>query len=301
MGNKLEGKAAVVTGAGRGIGRAIALELAKEGARVVVNDLGTGRSGEGTDVSPVEEVVSEIKKNGGEAVPNADSVADFTAAGRMIQSCIDNFGRIDILVNVAGILRDRMVHKMSEEEWDAVINVHLKGTFNTIRHAAPHMREQKSGRIINFASESWLGIVAGQPNYAAAKGGIVSLTREVAGEMRKKNVTVNAITPTAATRMNMNDDVIANMKKMLESGVITQEMFDEFMDMPGPEFLAPVIAYLATDEAAGITGKVIACGGGRVALYSDPVEIKGLYKDHRKDGPWTIDDLTRLVPRMLLA
>jgi NAD(P)-dependent dehydrogenase (short-subunit alcohol dehydrogenase family) len=163
------------------------------------------------------------------------------------------------------------------------------------------MREQKSGRIINFASESWLGIVAGQPNYAAAKGGIVSLTREVAGEMRKKNVTVNAITPTAATRMNMNDDVIANMKKMLESGVITQEMFDEFMDMPGPEFLAPVIAYLATDEAAGITGKVIACGGGRVALYSDPVEIKGLYKDHRKDGPWTIDDLTRLVPRMLLA
>ncbi|MBW1902616.1 MAG: SDR family NAD(P)-dependent oxidoreductase [Deltaproteobacteria bacterium] len=129
MGNKLEGKAAVVTGAGRGIGRAIALELAKEGARVVVNDLGTGRSGEGTDVSPAEEVVSEIKKNGGEAVPNADSVADFTAAGRMIQSCIDNFGRIDILVNVAGILRDRMVHKMSEEEWDAVINVHLKGTF----------------------------------------------------------------------------------------------------------------------------------------------------------------------------
>ncbi len=301
MGNKLEGKAAVVTGAGRGIGRAIALELAKEGARVVVNDLGTGRSGEGTDVSPAEEVVSEIKKNGGEAVPNADSVADFAAAGRIIQSCIDNFGRIDILVNVAGILRDRMVHKMSEEEWDAVINVHLKGTFNTIRHAAPHMREQKSGRIINFASESWLGIIAGQPNYAAAKGGIVSLTREVAGEMRNKNVTVNAITPTAATRMNMNDDVIANMKKMLESGVITPEMFDEFMDMPGPEFLAPVIAYLATDEAAGITGKVIACGGGRVALYSDPVEIKGLYKDHRKDGPWTIEDLTRLVPRMLLA
>lgn len=301
MGNKLEGKAAVVTGAGRGIGRAIALELAKEGARVVVNDLGTGRSGEGTDASAAEEVVAEIRKNGGEAVPNADSVADFAAAGRMIQSCIDNFGRIDILVNVAGILRDRMVHKMSEEEWDAVINVHLKGTFNTIRHAAPHMREQKSGRIINFASESWLGIIAGQPNYAAAKGGIVSLTREVAGEMRNKNVTVNAITPTAATRMNMNDDVIANMKKMLESGVITQEMFDEFMDMPGPEFLAPVIAYLATDEAVGITGKVIACGGGRVALYSDPVEIKGLYKDHRKDGPWTIDDLTRLVPRMLLA
>ena len=112
---------------------------------------------------------------------------------------------------------------------------------------------------------------------------------------------MNAIVPTAATRMNMNDDVVANMKKMLEAGIITQEGFNEFMDLPGPEYLAPVIAYLATEEAAGITGKVIACGGGRVALYSDPVEIKGLYKDHRKDGPWTIDDLTRLLPRTLLT
>jgi len=301
MDKKLEGKAAVVTGAGRGIGRAIALELAKEGAKVVVNDLGSGRSGEGSDATPAEEVVAEIKKSGGTAAANGDSVADFAAAGRMIQSCVDNFGRIDVLVNVAGILRDRMVHKMSEEEWDAVINVHLKGTFNTVRHAAAHMRAQQSGRIINFASESWLGIIAGQPNYAAAKGGIVSLTREVAGELRNKNVTVNAITPTAATRMNMNDDVIANMKGMLESGIITQEMFDEFMDMPGPEFLAPVIAYLATDEAAGITGKVIACGGGRVALYSEPVEIRGLYKDHKKDGRWSVDDLIRLVPRTLLT
>jgi NAD(P)-dependent dehydrogenase (short-subunit alcohol dehydrogenase family) len=301
MGNKLEGRAAVVTGAGRGIGRAIALELAKEGAKVVVNDLGTGRTGEGADTSPAEEVVAEIKKAGGVAVANGDSVADFVAAGRMIQSCVDNFGRIDILVNVAGILRDRMVHKMSEEEWDAVIGVHLKGTFNTIRHAAALMRAQKSGRIINFASESWLGIIAGQPNYAAAKGGIISLTREVAGELRNKNVTVNAIVPTAATRMNMNDDVIANMKKMLEAGMITQEGFDEFMDLPGPEYLAPVIVYLATDEAAGITGKVIACGGGRVALYSDPVEIRALYKDYKKEGPWTIDDLTKMVPRTLLV
>jgi len=301
MGKKLDGKAAVVTGAGRGIGRAIALELAKEGAKVVVNDLGTGRGGEGADASPAEAVVAEIKKAGGTALANGDSVANFAAAGCMIQSCVDNFGKIDILVNVAGILRDRMVHKMSEDEWDAVINVHLKGAFNTIHHAAAFMRPQQSGRIINFASESWLGIIAGQPNYAAAKGGIVSLTREVAGELRNKNITVNAITPTAATRMNMNDDVIANMKKMLESGIITQEMFGEFMDMPGPEYLAPVIAYLATDEAAGITGKVIACGGGRVALYSDPVQVKALYKDHKKDGPWSIDDLIKLAPRTLFS
>ncbi|MBM3133135.1 MAG: SDR family NAD(P)-dependent oxidoreductase [Chloroflexi bacterium] len=301
MANKLEGKCAVVTGAGRGIGRAIALELAKEGAKVVVSDLGTSKSGEGTDASPSETVVTEIRKAGGVAIANTGSVADFEAAGRMIRSCIDAFGRIDILVNCAGILRDRMIHKMSEAEWDAVIGVHLKGTFNTIRHAVPYMREQKSGRIINTTSESWLGVVAGQANYASAKGGIVSLTREVAGELKAFGVTVNAIAPMAATRMNMSDDVIANYKKMLESKVITQEIYDEMMNMPGPEFLAPVVAYLATDQAAGISGKVIACGGGKVALYSEPVVSRAIFKDYRKEGPWTVDDLIRLVPGTLLA
>lgn len=301
MGKKLEGKCAVVTGAGRGIGRAIALELAKEGARVVVCDLGTGRMGEGEDKAPAEEVVSEIEAAGGEAVANAESVSDFTAAGRMIQSCVDSFGKIDILVNCAGIVRDRMLHKMSEEEFDAVIAVHLKGTFNTMHHAAILMREQKSGRIINTASESWLGVVAGQANYAAAKGGIVSMTREAAGELGRYGTTVNAIAPMAATRMNMNDDVIANYKKMLENGVITQEIYDEMMNMPGPEYLAPVVAYLATDQAAGITGKVIACGGGKMALYSEPTIARALFKDYKKEGPWTIDDLARLVPGTLLS
>lgn len=301
MGMQLEGKCAVVTGAGRGIGRAIAIELAKEGAKVVVCDLGTGRMGEGEDKSTAEEVVSEIKAAGGRATANAESVSDFTAAGRMIQNCADTFGKIDILVNCAGILRDRMLHKMSEEEFDAVIAVHLKGTFNTMHHAVVPMREQKSGRIINTVSESWLGVVAGQANYAAAKGGIVSMTREAALELGRYGITVNAIAPMAATRMNMNDDVIANYKKMLENGVMTQEIYDEMMNMPGPEYLAPVVAYLATDQAAGITGKVIACGGGRMAIYSEPTIARALFKDYKKEGPWSIDDLTRLAPGTLLS
>ncbi len=301
MAQRLEGKAAVVTGAGGGIGRAIAMELAREGAKVVVCDLGTSRTGEGADASPAHETVDLIRKAGGEAIADTGSVADFQAAGRMIQRSLDAFGRIDILVNCAGIVRDRMVHKMSESDWDAVIAVHLKGTFNTIRHAVPHMREQKWGRIINTTSESWLGMVAGQANYAAAKGGIVSLTREIAGELKNFGVTANAIAPMAATRMNMSPDVIANYKKMLESKIITQEIYDEMMNMPGPEYLAPVVAYLATDQAAGITGKVIACGGGRVALYSEPIISRAIFKDYRKEGPWTVDELILLVPSTLLS
>jgi len=300
VGNKLEGKSAVVTGAGRGVGQGIALGLANEGANVVVNDLGGSSAGEGADSTPAEETVAEIRKTGRMAIANTESVADFGAAGRLIQSCVDTFGRIDILVNCAGILRDRMVHKMSEEEFDAVVAVHLKGTFNTLRHAAPLMREQKSGRIINTTSESWLGIVAGQANYAAAKGGIVSLTRQVAGELAKHNVTVNAIAPMAASRLTINDETVANFKKMLEAGIVTQEMYEEMLDQPDPKFLAPVVAYLASDEGSAITGKVVACGGGRVALYSEPVEVRSLYRDYKKEGPWTLDDLIKLLPRTLL-
>ncbi|MFC1999911.1 SDR family NAD(P)-dependent oxidoreductase [Chloroflexota bacterium] len=300
MGNKLEGKSAVVTGAGRGVGQGIALGLANEGANVVVNDLGGSSAGEGADSTPAEETVAEIRKTGRMAIANTESVADFGAAGRLIQSCVDTFGRIDILVNCAGILKDRMVHKMSEEEFDAVIAVHLKGTFNTLRHAAPLMREQKSGRIINTTSESWLGIVAGQANYAAAKGGIVSLTRQVAGELARHNVTVNAIAPMAASRLTINDETVANFKKMLEAGIVTQEMYEEMLDQPDPKYLAPVVAYLASDEGSAITGKVIACGGGRVALYSEPVEVRSLYRDYKKEGPWTLDDLIKLLPRTLL-
>ncbi|RLC95521.1 MAG: hypothetical protein DRI39_00180 [Chloroflexi bacterium] len=300
MDKKLEGKSAVVTGAGRGIGRAVALELARHGAKVVVCDVGGSRAGEGSDVGPAQEVVSEIKASGGEAIPSTESVTDFAAAERIVKTCVDTFGRVDILVNCAGILRDRMVFNMSEEEWDAVIAVHLKGTFNMVRHASRAMREQKWGRIVNTTSDAWRGS-PGQPNYSAAKGGIVSLTRTVAGSLGKYNVTANAIAPIASTRMTMDDEVKERFTKLYEAGMMTKDQFDELLNMPGPEYVAPVVAYLCTDEAAMITGKVIGCGGGRVALYSDPVEIRGLYRDHVKDGAWTVEELIKLVPKTLLA
>lgn len=300
MGTRLEGKNAVVTGAGRGIGRAIALALASEGAKVVVNDPGVSRAGTGSDVAPADEVVAEIKKGSGTAIANYDSVTEFTAAERIVKSCVDSFGRIDILVNCAGILRDRMVFNISEEEWDMVLNIHLKGTFNMCRHASRLMREQKSGRIINTTSDAWRGSL-GQSNYCAAKGGIVSFTRAIARDLGRYGVTCNCIAPLAATRMTMDEELKAVAKKAAEAGAMTEDQYKEFLDMPGPEFVAPAVVYLATEEAANINGQVIGCGGGRVALYSEPVEIKGIYRDYRKEGPWTVDELIRLVPGTLLV
>src|SRR5215213_10662613 len=196
----LDGKAALVTGAGRGIGRGIAIALAGEGARVVVNDLGVSLTGEGEERSPAQQVVDEIEVAGGQAVANYDSVADFDAATAMVQQVVDTFGRIDILVNVAGILRDRMIFNMTDDEWNAVIAVHLNGTFNTTRAASIKMREQRGGRIISMSSSSSLG-AAGQPNYAAAKAGITGLTWSCANGLGRYGITANAIMPSGATRM----------------------------------------------------------------------------------------------------
>src|SRR5256712_7122790 len=196
----LSGKNALVTGAGRGIGRGIAIALAAAGAKVVVNDLGASLSGEGVENKPAQTVVDEIAKAGGTAKPNYGSVADFTQAAAMVQQVIDAWGRIDIVVHVAGILRDRMIFNMTEDEWDAVINVHLDGMFNVVRAASASMREQKGGRIISMSSVSALG-APGQPNYAAAKAGIIGLTWSTANAMAKYGVTVNAIMPSGATRM----------------------------------------------------------------------------------------------------
>ena len=297
MAKRLEGMSAVVTGAGRGIGRAVSLELAKQGAKVVVCDLGGSKSGEGADAGPAQQVVAEIKKAGGTAIANGENVTDFAAAERIIKSCVDHFGKIDILVNCAGILRDRMTFNMTEQEWDAVIAVHLKGMFNMCRHASKLMREQKWGRIVSTTSDAWRG-APGQGNYSAAKGGIVSLTYTLAGELGKYNCTVNAIAPIAATRMTMDDEVKARFTRAYESGMMNKEQYDEVMNMPGPEYVSPIVAYLCSEDGKIFNGKVIGVQGGRVAVYSKPYEIAGLYRDARKEGPWTVDELAKLAPTL---
>lgn len=299
MGDYLKGKNAVVTGAGRGISREVALALASEGANVVINDPGVSVTGEGNE--PVaDEVVAIIKNRGGQAVANYESVASFEGAGKIIQTCVDNFGRIDILINVAGILRDAISWKMTPEQWDEVVKVHLYGTFYTCRHAIPLMKDQKKGRIINTTSGAWKGTV-GHANYGAAKGGVVSLTRALARELGAYGVTCNAISPGAATRMTLSEDIKQGFKKRLEAGLISQERYEEILDMPGPEFVPPMYVYLASDYASDINGTVFSCSGGKIAINSEPVEALGIYKDYKTVGAWKMDELIKLVPQTLLA
>lgn len=295
----LAGKAAIVTGAGRGIGRAIALELATQGAAVVVVDPGLGRGGEATEDAPGAQVVGEIEARGGRAVAALQLVDDYSAAGVIVGQCVESFGRVDVVVNCAGVLRERMIWNLGEDDWDTVIRVHLKGHYNMCHHAAKVMRGQRGGRLINFASDAWRGSV-GQANYAAAKGGIVSLTRALARELGRYGVTANAICPIAATRMTLNQAVIDGMKRRLETGLISQERYDAIMAMPGPEFVAPMVAYLATDAAADVNGQIFHVEKGRVSIYSEPVEEKALLKA-QDDGLFTVEELMAAVPGCLLV
>jgi NAD(P)-dependent dehydrogenase (short-subunit alcohol dehydrogenase family) len=296
MSGLLEGKCAVITGAGRGQGREIALAMAREGVKVVVNDLGGAVDGTGADHSPADDVAAEIKGAGGTAVPSYDSVADFDAAERIITACVDAFGRIDILVNCAGIGSPSRLPfwEIPKEAWDALIAVNLTGTFNTCRHAAGHMVKQKQGRIINFSSPAWLGMVAG--GYSASKGGVVSLTTALAQlfEMDGYDITCNSLIPIADTRMSPRRGAALHQRQY-DAGLLGRQIYEESVDPPGPEHIPAIVLYLATDEAAGVNGQVIGASRGRVALYSRPREIKGLYKD----GVWTLEELVRRFPSSL--
>ncbi len=293
MAKRLEGKVAVVTGAGRGIGRGIALLMAEEGAKVVVNDLGGGPDGKGADQSPAMEVVDEIKAKGGHAVRNGDTVATAAGGEAIIQCAVDNFGGVDILVTNAGILRDRMLFNMTDEEWDDVLKVHLYGTFYCTRAACRIFRAQKSGRVITFSSESGLGSL-GQANYSAAKEGIIGFTRTVARDMGKYGVTCNSIRPRAGTRLTLTDELRAAMEKKKASGV---ESPGTEMDLGSltPEAVAPFAVFLCLNEAANINGRDFVVGGGMIGLVSLPEITKVNYKA----GIWTVDELAGIIPQTL--
>ena len=259
----LEGKVAVVTGSGRGIGRAIALALAKEGAKVVVNDPGSTVDGRGKEGDPAHDVVTEIEKAGGQAVANYDSVAEFKGAESIINTAVQKFGRIDILVNNAGILRDARLVKMSEEDFDAVIAVHLKGTFNCARHAIPKMVEQNYGRIINITSSAGLRGNFGQSNYSAAKAGIMGLTFTWALEHGKYGITVNAMAPAGLTRMVGTIPGLAGKP-------VPPEM--------APELNASLIAYLASEKAAHVNGQIFGRRGYAFTIFQTPRPIASMFK-----------------------
>jgi NAD(P)-dependent dehydrogenase (short-subunit alcohol dehydrogenase family) len=288
MGERLKGKVAVVTGAGRGIGRAEAIALAAEGAKVVVNDLGGDPDGTGASSAPADEVVAEIRRIGGEAVANYDSVATPEGGERIIRTAIDTFGRLDILVNNAGILRDRMIFNMTDEDWDLVMKVHLYGYFYCTRPACAWFRQQRSGRIINTSSTSGLGNM-GQANYSAAKEGVVGFTRTVARDMGKYGVTCNAIRPFAGTRLTLSPQLRAAMERKGKLDVLRE------LEESRPEDIAPLVVYLASDEAANINGCVFLVRRGEIALYPEPAPVKTIFKE----GSWTLEELIRIFPRSL--
>jgi NAD(P)-dependent dehydrogenase (short-subunit alcohol dehydrogenase family) len=272
MSRYLEGKAIAVTGAGRGIGRAVALACAEAGASVVVNDYGVSIDGREPTSAVADEVVAEIKKAGGRGVANANSVATMEGGASVVKSAIDAFGRIDGVVCVAGILRERMLFNMNEDDWDPVVATHLKGTFTVFRAASAAMRQHRSGTLIGFTSGAYAGSVA-QANYAAAKGGIVSLVRSAAAGLHRYGVTANCIAPVARTRMSANVPM-------------------EIGGIGDAEDVAPMVVFLLSDKARQITGQVYTVSGGKIAVWNQPVETRAMFKD----GRWTPAEIEARLP-----
>jgi NAD(P)-dependent dehydrogenase (short-subunit alcohol dehydrogenase family) len=283
----LNGRVAIITGAGRGIGAAIARAYAREGAAVVLNDLGTSADGAGGDKSLVQEIVEEINSAGGRAVADDGDIADVATGERLVEAAVEQFGKLDVLLNVAGILRDRMIFNMSEEDWDAVIRVHLKGHYSTIRPASAYFREQRNAdgnyRIINFTSISGLQGSPGQPNYAAAKLGIVGLTYSLAQGLARYGVTANAIAPAASTRLI---GTIPQGKSVGGGGGrVSGEM--------APENIAPLAVYIGSERSGWLSGRTLSAGGYEVGLYQNPEIIRQL----NGTGPWEYGQLADLLER----
>jgi len=285
-----DGRVVIVTGAGRGIGRGHALEFAHQGAKVVVNDLGAEVDGNGSSTGPAGEVVDEIRAMGGEAIANGENVADFEGARRLVRSAIDAFGDLHVLVNNAGILRDRMLVNMTEEEWDSVIAVHLKGTFAPTRHAAEFWRDQtKAGRTVDarvICTSSTSGIFGnpGQSNYGAAKSGIASFAIIASRELGRYGVTVNAIAPAARTRMTEN-----------LGGALSAEVDAATFDRAAPENIAPLVVWLGSEESAGITGQVFLVMGGSISVAEGWRRGPGVKQDDR----WDPAELGKVIPDLV--
>jgi NAD(P)-dependent dehydrogenase (short-subunit alcohol dehydrogenase family) len=300
VGNRLEGRVAVVTGGGRGIGRGVSHLLAEEGCRVVVNDFGVAVDGTQPSSGPAQEVADEIKAKGGQAVANFNDVSTVEGGEGMVKQALDSFGRLDILVNVAGILRDRMIFNMAEEEWDAVVAVHLRGHFCTIKPASIVMRQQRSGRIINYSSISGLGGNPGQANYGAAKAGIAGLTRVVARDLGRYGVTCNAISPGAATRMTATVPAsTAQLRARAAGGAPPPAQAappaSSVPAMREPEYVAPMTVFLATDAAWDINGKIFYVAGGTISLAYEEAPFRTIWKP----GMWTLDELDLQIPLLM--
>ena len=293
MADLVKDKVAIVTGAGRGIGRGVAMLMAAEGAKVVVVDLGVSVDGTGSDTSPAEQVVKEITDTGGTAVPCYESVTSMQGGENIVKTAVDNFGKLDIVVTCAGILRDRMVFNMTEQEWDDVISVHLKGTFTVVKHACILFRQQRSGRVITFSSTSGLYGNSGQVNYAAAKDAIAGFTRVVARDMGRYGVSTNSVSPSAVTRMTVNvpqETRDLRTERGITGGAVTPAGL-----RGAAEDIAPFTVWLASDEAAHVNGHIFHVTGGLVTLLNEPEAVKTIHKD----GRWTLDELIRVFPATL--
>ena len=299
MGQRLEHRVAIVTGAGRGIGRSVAKLLAEEGASVIVNDLGGSVEGASSSVSPADAVVSEIREDGGTASANYDSVAEFGSAGKIVEMALAEFGRVDILCNAAGILRDRMVFNMSPQEWEAVIRVHLLGSFNVTRQALPYMVDQNYGRVVLFSSISALGS-PGQSNYSAAKEGVVGLARSLAVELGDYNISVNAVYPGGSTRMvaSIPDSAREWLREQAQKSPGSYPVADlvaspEPEEALVPESNAAKIVYLCTEVGGAINGEGIGTHGWSMSRYFRRFPTKSVYKG---EGQWTLEEIESVAP-----